>query len=546
MVAHPTALLAPTFGVPRPAAADREALAQPWILRLTRPDFVAHLLAELADDPGRDRLVAGRVAPDERGLLALEQPIHRSFNLVLLEARCVLPGFPRLDPAKILAAGLVVRRLVTVRAQPEPARRGDLVPRRRSKPAVGRVEQAWLLDGGTLLGWQTAPAAALLEDGEWEPDAARRQARANGRHGAATGLLLARLPGPEDARVSEATDPLFPIPDSLARTLGRTMLFGFLPVTSSEPVEPGDAAEPPFSRADVRNRVPQLLRSDRAAGLLPPVAIAVARSAVRPSALPEQGGLRTLVEALTWVAQETALFEGGAATQALAAALDDWRLEFADLPGGTRTTEALGRLYRNLLSEPDAGVTSVRMPAAWPAIGGALFERIVIGAETAMRARFTRSAAAGGRFDDLNARYHVRCFARLAPEHPGCPPQIVWSAPSAVFRIKAWYESGDQPPVQIELPRPDRLRGIRPNVAFKVPPELQRFMDRLNLQGLLDGDVKPSGIDFGMICSFSLPIITLCAFIVLQIFLVLLNIIFFWLPFVRICLPFPKPPDQEG
>ncbi|HSA79708.1 MAG TPA: hypothetical protein VLE23_02730 [Geminicoccaceae bacterium] len=547
MVAHPAALLGPTFGLTRPAAANREALAEPWILRLARPDFVAHLLAELADGAGRDRLGAARVQPDARGLLVLEQPVHRSFNLVLLEARCLIPGLPRLDPSRVLDAGLAVRRLLRVRAQPVPVRGRARLPERRTTPQISLVEQAWLVDGKTQLGWQTVPAAALFQDGDWEPDATARQARVNGRHGAATRLLLARLPGPADARLSEATTPLFPIPDDLALALGRSMLFGFLPVTSAERVEPGAAAEPPFARADVRNRVPLLLRSDRDPRLLPPVAISVTRSAVRPGALPEQGGLRTLVEALTWLAQETALFEGGAATEPLTAALDRWPLRFVDLPSGTSTTAALARLYRNLLGEPDAGVTSVRMPATWPAIGGPLFEQIVIGGETAMRARFARSVAAEGRFDDPNARYRVRCFARLSPHDPACPPEIVWSAPSAEFRIKAWYEGGEQPPVPIELPRPDRLRGLRPDVAFKVPPELQRFMDRLNLQGLLDGDAKPkAGIDFGMICSFSIPIITLCAFIVLQIFLVLLNIIFFWLPFVRICLPFPKPADEEG
>ena len=35
-------------------------------------------------------------------------------------------------------------------------------------------------------------------------------------------------------------------------------------------------------------------------------------------------------------------------------------------------------------------------------------------------------------------------------------------------------------------------------------------------------------------------LITICAFIVLNIFLSLLNIIFFWLPFVKICVPFPR------
>ena len=71
-------------------------------------------------------------------------------------------------------------------------------------------------------------------------------------------------------------------------------------------------------------------------------------------------------------------------------------------------------------------------------------------------------------------------------------------------------------------------------------------MDRLNLQGLLDGKAeKRVGIKFGMICGFSIPIITLCAFIVLQIFLVLLHILFFWLPFVRICIPIPVPEVEE-
>jgi hypothetical protein len=47
------------------------------------------------------------------------------------------------------------------------------------------------------------------------------------------------------------------------------------------------------------------------------------------------------------------------------------------------------------------------------------------------------------------------------------------------------------------------------------------------------------GWTLGMICSFSIPIITLCAFIVLMIFIQLLNIVFWWLPFLKICLPIP-------
>ena len=40
-----------------------------------------------------------------------------------------------------------------------------------------------------------------------------------------------------------------------------------------------------------------------------------------------------------------------------------------------------------------------------------------------------------------------------------------------------------------------------------------------------------------LICSFSLPVITICALLVLMIFISLLNIVFWWLPFLRICFP---------
>jgi hypothetical protein len=38
-------------------------------------------------------------------------------------------------------------------------------------------------------------------------------------------------------------------------------------------------------------------------------------------------------------------------------------------------------------------------------------------------------------------------------------------------------------------------------------------------------------------CSFSIPIISICALIVLSIFIGLLNIVFWWMPFLKICFP---------
>ena len=60
-----------------------------------------------------------------------------------------------------------------------------------------------------------------------------------------------------------------------------------------------------------------------------------------------------------------------------------------------------------------------------------------------------------------------------------------------------------------------------------------------SLTELQNGDLDSPGLDIGMICSFSIPIITICAFILLMIIVQLLNIIFWWLPFFKICLPVP-------
>jgi hypothetical protein len=43
-----------------------------------------------------------------------------------------------------------------------------------------------------------------------------------------------------------------------------------------------------------------------------------------------------------------------------------------------------------------------------------------------------------------------------------------------------------------------------------------------------------------MICSLSIPIITICALLLLMIIVFLLDIIFRWVPFLIFCFPIPK------
>jgi hypothetical protein len=141
------------------------------------------------------------------------------------------------------------------------------------------------------------------------------------------------------------------------------------------------------------------------------------------------------------------------------------------------------------------------------------------------------------RYDRDSALYEVKGFVRLKG-HGECPEKIVWSGYSEPFRILPWWD-GDGPGVKIKLPAMSQLKRISPNVSFEIPPKLGKVLSS-DLSKVIDKEEPGGGLELGWICSFSLPIITLCAFIVLHIFLGLLNIIFQWMLWFKICIPIPK------
>jgi hypothetical protein len=141
-------------------------------------------------------------------------------------------------------------------------------------------------------------------------------------------------------------------------------------------------------------------------------------------------------------------------------------------------------------------------------------------------------------------------IVRCVYERPLCavktlPAPVVFSPPSEQFQLASFFDP-DAPArrIQVALPvdtTPAGLRKYDKGVAFMISDQLNQQMQRVKgLKDLMDGNVAdPSGFGLGMICSFSIPIITICAFIVLMIFVILLNIIFFWMPFLKICFPIP-------
>jgi hypothetical protein len=122
----------------------------------------------------------------------------------------------------------------------------------------------------------------------------------------------------------------------------------------------------------------------------------------------------------------------------------------------------------------------------------------------------------------------------------------VWSCYSDPIRIAAWYESSGRPSAPVPLPDPfDRnvLKSAKPTASFSVPPSLMNAIQGASLTGLSNGTAPApgGGISLNWICGFSIPLVTICAFFLLNIIISLLNIVFFWMPFIKICIPFPIP-----
>ena len=153
---------------------------------------------------------------------------------------------------------------------------------------------------------------------------------------------------------------------------------------------------------------------------------------------------------------------------------------------------------------------------------------------------------------------------RCVYERPLCgaidPP--VLSEPTKAFQIAGFFDS-DAParPIRIALPidtTPAGLRKFDRNTAFMMSDLLCGQVNRMKGITFADlvlsvlpfpfhkgldvpdaGGCKDNGLSIGMMCSLSIPIITICALILLMIIVALLDFIFKWLPFLIFCFPLP-------
>jgi hypothetical protein len=504
MVDHPVTLTGLRFAGSGP---------RPTILERKDQDFIPALLEELKRDSGRQQLNRSLAATRETsGVLKLFQPVHRTFNIALLEAFCDTAGQPRLDPSRIDSAGLLVRRAAL-------DGRGVMRP--------GRWE-GWMQVGKRIQGW------SVLQDYEIDrdPDATRRPPELRTGHKEINARYAARF-GETEPR-SESFTRMFPAPPEVCEAARKTMLFSIVPLVSPEIAEA--ASLPSFDATDLEGHLPAVLRTGDARTL------SLGGTALR-SLSPDDSAVADFMTLVRQVAIEFDAFGPAAESRALFNSLNALVLT---MPNGTSigAGDFLKIASKVLLERQFSSAEgATQMPSTWPQVTTAQANVIASSVLGAMQTRLRQVASGQGRFDAPNRQYHIRAFIRVR-SHADCPPRLIWSEPSEPFTIAPWFDNNGAPPVQVIMPdatNRDFLKKLKPNVSFVMPENLFNLLQNKS-KAFMDekaGIGESTGIMW--ICSFSIPIITLCAFIVLNIFLTLFDIIFSWMLFIKICLPLPKP-----
>jgi hypothetical protein len=107
--------------------------------------------------------------------------------------------------------------------------------------------------------------------------------------------------------------------------------------------------------------------------------------------------------------------------------------------------------------------------------------------------------------------------------------------------VAAPFDPEASRPQTIQMPTlADLKRGLAKGVTFLAPKDLADKLKTVSMD--IPPEEKASGGGLGMdwIISFSLPVINICAMLLLMIILNLLNLFFQWLPYAITLIPKPK------
>jgi hypothetical protein len=545
------------------------AQTRPVLLQMNDDDFPVRYLRDLASPnqtPISSTSTLTTPPSPQPSYPVLYQPVQRMLNVAMTELNCDTLGCPRVDPRRILSAGVVLRR----------AYRWPGVNGAAAWDDVDTLE-GWMRDPSGKFGWM------LLNHKQFnlDPDPTQRPQLSSGQPDIDSQLAQMAL----NAAFTESTTPAFAAPPATNASLNRTVVYAVVPTSSSDVSDTQPLMPPNINQQGLIDSLPALLyssmpvsppipgvkvdarwMSDDFLNLVYPSPVTASTSTPPAPVLPQQPPIQVaqfqmFSLALRMLDTVFDAFNPASPGNQILTTLNNYNVTFD--PSVTPTTMRMGDFYSlaktdlldyDAFSTPPVTMPQLTMPMTWDQISTTDQNSMLGNMISALTPKSQNMFAPQGRFQDPTRLYRLRFFFRLKPESPCTKTQLVWSHLSDPFRIAAWYESSQRPYAPISLPDPaTAIQSAKPNCAFHVPATLMNAMQGTSLSGLMKGvtggtgGAGGGGVSLGWICGFNIPLITICAFFVLNIFLMLLNIIFFWLPFIKICIPFPDPsPSSPG
>lgn len=489
----------------------------PVVLGMRDTDFPTRFLGDLGSSQRIS--TAATVTAGDDGYLHLMQPVQRLLHVAMVDLACNSVGEPRLDPLRIDSAGLVIRRV---------PRTNDGIDEPQARP------DAWVRGGDGKFSWMRL----RKHEEDLDPDPSRRPPLGSGQ------AELDRMLGVHLALSSktEVSSPAFVAPPQVCDRLEQTIVYAVIPTASGD-VSDQPPQLPDYSDGSLKQQLPPLLRAGD--HRVPQAGRKVDHRYMSVEYCNANGfaDFIPFVNLMQVVAVEFDAFNNTTLGNRLMEKLNSRGVTYGD-----GTVEKVGEFLRQAnryLVDYDADTNTpsdqLTMPVKWESSSDDDEKAILQAAQNCLQARGKEFLVPAGRYQDHTRLYKLRVFVRVRG-HENCPLRTLWSPYSDAFLIAPWYQSSGimGPPVPLPKPTHAFFKAAKPNVSFVVPDSLMNAMQAASLKKMTDGDGgTPSGVKLTWICGFSIPLITICAFFVLNIFLVLLNIVFWWLPFIKICIPFP-------
>jgi hypothetical protein len=331
----------------------------PALLQINDDEFPKAFLQDLAaiPPPSSGASAAPQALPRTKYLatapaapVTLYQPVQRVTHLALAQLNCESVGYPRLDPKRVIAAGLVIRR----------------IPQNNGYDDFAGLASPWVRDSSGKFAWVFGNSDHVDDD----PDPSRRPLTRTGQPALDQMLAAQRLA----TASAEIYTPAFVAAPDVCAAAQRTLVYAVIPTASSEAASQ-TPPPPQYPDGDLLKALPAMLKANSHA--TPQAGNFVtyqfmsddfAKTNARDF-IPFSTTLRTMYAVF-------GAFEGTPAAEALlnilnqhnVTLLDDSGAAFA-MPVGAFYQEAAAALIDyDPNTDPSHTPPQLRMPHAWPVL----------------------------------------------------------------------------------------------------------------------------------------------------------------------------------